>query len=117
MKPMRNEIRPSVNNAKDLLDHFPLFPCDVHMLVWSGLQKLFYLYGFDLWDTTTIFLCEATFAWRRQTNKQQGDPSASLLLRRQSLAESPENLMEVLGAQDAGQKSLTDKSFLLQYSF
>ena len=53
----------------------------------------------------------------KQSNKQQGDPSASLLLRRQTLAESPENLMEVLGAQDAGQKSLMDKSCLLQCSF
>ena len=77
--------RPSVNYAKDWLDHSFLFlswPC----LVW---KKSFTLYVITRGQSTTTFLYIGPFSAWWQPNNQPGDPSASLLLtsvRRQSFA-------------------------------
>ena len=71
--------RPSVNYAKDWLDHSFLFP---------GLKKSFTLDVITRWQSTSIFLCIKPFsAWwwtneqtNKRTNEQLGDPRASLLL-------------------------------------
>ena len=66
----REKTRPSVNFAKDWLDHSFSF------LVLSGLEKGFTLDVITRGQSTNIFLCIWTFsAWWRQTNKRSCKPA------------------------------------------
>ena len=70
------KTRPSVNYAKDWMDHSFVFPC----LVWSG--KGFHFGCDHQGGSQQTFSCVLGHFQRRdeRTNKQPGDPSVSLLL-------------------------------------